>query len=130
MSRVLAVPDLHHPFCHKHALEFVLDVKARFKCDTVVQLGDELDMAALSRYDSDPDGMSAGDELKAAKVSLKPWFKAIPKLKLVESNHTIRPFKKAFSAGIPKAYLKSYSEFLDAPSGWSWEPRLFIDGVM
>jgi hypothetical protein len=61
---------------------------------------------------------------------LKPWFKAIPKLKLVESNHTIRPFKKAFSAGIPKAYLKSYSEFLDAPSGWSWEPRLFIDGVM
>lgn len=130
MSRVLILSDTHEPFAHPHAIEFMLDVKARFKCDRVVHSGDEIDQCALSQFDSDPDGMSAGDELKASVAAMQKWYKAFPKVDVMESNHGMRPFKKAFRAGIPRAYMKSYREFMKAPTGWNWHPKMFIDNVL
>ena len=130
MSRVLVISDTHEPFAHPHAIQFLEDVKHRFKCNKVVHIGDELDQAALSNFDSNPDGMSAGDELKAGQQAMKKWYKAFPNVDVMESNHGVRPFKKAFRAGIPTAYVRGYREFMKAPPGWNWFPKLFIDGVM
>lgn len=130
MENVLVISDTHEPFGHKDAVDFCREVKSRFKCTKVVHIGDEVDQCALSNFDSDPDGMSAGEELTLAKKALQKWYKAFPVVDLVESNHGLRPFKKAFRAGIPKAYIKTYKEFLDAPVGWNWQPRLFIDDVL
>lgn len=127
---VLAIGDQHRPFEHPDYLDFIWDTKKRFKANTVVNMGDEVDAAALSRYDSDPDGMSAGDEHKAAVEASKKWYKAFPIMSVLESNHGVRPFKRAFRAGIPSAYLKDYREFMQAPSGWQWSKRLVLDGVL
>jgi len=130
MSRVLVISDTHIPFSHKDSIEFLKDVKNRFKCNKVVHIGDEWDNAALSRFDKDPDGKSAGDEYKEAVQESKRWYTAFPSVEVVESNHGVRPFKKAFAAGIPRAYMKSYKEFTKAPAGWNWQPKLVIDDVL
>jgi predicted phosphodiesterase len=125
----LAISDLHCPFQHPHAFDFLSDLNKEYKPDVVVCIGDEVDMHAISNWNSDPDGMSVGDETATAKVALKPLWKLFPKMIITESNHTARPYRKAFSSGISRTMMRSYNEIYDAPSTVKWVPKVFIDGV-
>ncbi len=129
METVLAIPDLHCPFQHRDALAFLVAVAERWSPTKVVCLGDEVDFHAVSDYPSDPDGRSAGDEHLAALRALKGIYKEFPDVSVCESNHTIRPYKKAARYGLPQEFLKDYRELLSAPSGWSWKQSHTIDGV-
>ncbi len=130
MSRVLVIADSQNPFVHPDYLAFLLAVAKQYKTDTTVHVGDEVDHHALSDYDHDPDGLSPGHELTEAIESLKPFYKSFPDTKVCESNHASRIFTKAYKCGIPKAYLKDYREFLQAPDGWKWAVKWEIDGVI
>lgn len=127
---VLAIPDMHHPFVHPKFLDFIKKQRDRWKPDRVVCMGDELDHCAVSHYDKDPDGMSAGDEYTQAIKSIQPWYKEFPKVDVVESNHGSRPFKLAFKAGLPKAFLRDYHEFSKAPAGWKWHSTITLDDTL
>jgi len=127
---VLVIPDMHHPFCHQDTLEFLKYIKKRFMPDTFVCLGDEIDGHAFSRYMPDPDGDGPGKELAKSIEALIPFYKEFPDMLVCESNHTVRPWKKAFDAGLPAAFLPSYSTLLDAPDGWVWKQRHEVDGVL
>lgn len=130
MSIVLAIPDLHCPFQHPDAFKFLQAVKKKYKPNKVVCLGDEMDGHAISMHDSDPDGMSAGKELEQAKVELNKLYKIFPNVLVCTSNHGSLPYRRAYKFGIPKAFLKSYKEFLDAPQGWEWADEHEIDNVI
>lgn len=127
---VLAIPDLQAPFEHVDALPFVKAVRSAYKPTTIVCLGDEADKHALSEYGNDPDGMTAGLELHNCVEHLRPWYKAFPSVAVCISNHTERIFRKAYKCGIPKGYLKSYREFLEAPDDWHWRDQWEYDGVI
>lgn len=127
---VLAVGDLHAPFMHKDTVPFLKAVVNKKKPTKIVLLGDEADSHALSDYDHDPDGMSAGDELERCIEDLQPIYKMFPKADVCTSNHTARPFRQAYKYGIPRAYLKDYRDFLRAPKGWTWADTFEIDGVL
>jgi len=129
-SVVLVIPDMHHPFCHPDALSFLKAVKARFMPSKFVCLGDEIDACAFSKYPQDPDGMNAGQELKAAIESLTPFYLEFPDMLVCESNHTVRPWKQAYLAGLPASFLPSVAKALNAPDGWVWAGRHMIDDVL
>lgn len=129
MSRVLVISDTQAPFEHPDALPFLKAVADKYKTNAVVHVGDEVDFHAISDWDADPDGMSPGDELKKAIQNLRGFYKAFPKAKVCTSNHTARPLRRAFKQGLPKAFLRDYSEFLEAPKGWKWADSWEIDGV-
>ncbi|MDP9090726.1 MAG: hypothetical protein M3O26_18565 [Pseudomonadota bacterium] len=130
MSNVLILPDLQIPFHHPRSLEFLQRTQEKYKCDTVICVGDETDNAALSKFPKDPDGMSGGDELKAARAALKPFIAAFPKLRICESNHRQRLYKRAFEAGIPADYIASTHAYLDVPKTWRWAFQHKQDGVV
>ncbi len=127
---VLVIPDLQIPFEHSQAFEFLAAVKKKYQPTQIVCIGDEVDQHALSDYDSDPDGYSAGHELVEAIKRMKILYRMFPVVKVTTSNHTARIFRKAFKHGIPKAYLKDYQEFMEAPKGWIWKDHFEIDGVI
>lgn len=132
-ERVLAIPDLHLPFGHKDALPFVSAIYSKYKPTKVVFLGDEIDNHFLSEYVHDPDAMSAEDEFASALDQFKEYYKVFEEEEEVlvcESNHTVRPLKKASKAGIPTRFLREYREFLEAPEGWRWGQSWEIDGVV
>lgn len=118
---ILAIGDLHCPFMHEDATAFLTAVKAKYKPDTIVFLGDEIDNHAISFHDHDPDLASPGDELKAAIKQLRPLYKLFPKATILESNHGSLVYRKALSAGLPEAVLRSYREIVQAPQGWTWK---------
>lgn len=129
-EKVMVTPDLQMPFHHKDSLDFLYEVIKKERPSVHTNLGDECDMHALSDWDHDPDGMSAGDELKAAKKSLKELYQIIPETLVCTSNHTARPFRKAYKHGIPRTLIKDYKDFLEAPKGWHWADDWELDGVV
>jgi hypothetical protein len=127
---VLVIPDLHIPFNHIDALDFLKAVKDKYHPTQFVCLGDEIDAASFSRYTPDPDGMTPGQELAKAIEGLVPFYLEFPNMLVCESNHTVRPWKKAFDAGLPASFLPSIAKILNAPDGWQWASRWEIDGVL
>lgn len=128
--RVLCIPDLHCPFEHPDSLAFLQAVAKRYQTTAVVCLGDEIDAHALGRWPANPDGMSAGKETRQAIEHLRPFYKAFPQVMVCTSNHTVRPWKKAFEMGLPSAFLRSVEMVLDAPDGWRWADEWKIDNVL
>jgi hypothetical protein len=130
MANVLVIADTQEPFSHVDYFAFVKAVNSKYKCDVFVHVGDEVDFHALGQWDHDPDGYSPGHELAEAIKAMAKWYKEFPRMKMCTSNHTARPFRKAFKAGIPMGFLKEYREFLRAPAGWEWRDFWEIDGVL
>lgn len=118
---LLVIGDLHTPYMHQDATNFLKAVKAKYKPTEVVFMGDEVDAHATSYHEHDPDLMSAGDELLAAIEQLKPLYKLFPKATVLESNHGSLVYRKALTAGLPSAIIKGYREILEAPKGWTWK---------
>lgn len=127
---VLAIPDMHTPFEHPDTIPFLKWLREKYRPTKVVCLGDEIDMHAVSDHDKDPDGFSAGHELERAIEHLQPVYRLFPDVLVCTSNHTARPYRQAFKFGLPKAFLKSYHEFLGAPRGWVWADSHEVDGVI
>ena len=125
-SRILFISDLHFPYHHPNTFEFLQMLKDRYNPTRVIGLGDELDKHALSFHDSDPDLMSAGDELRASLPFIKRLYEMFPKMDIVDSNHGSMVWRKAKHHGIPRHYIKSYNEVLQVGDGWKWYNDLVI----
>lgn len=130
MSKVLIISDLQLPFAHKDSFEFLKQMKLKYKPDKIVCIGDFMDQHALSDYDTNPNGMSAGDELKAAIKIAKKFYQLFPIVDILTSNHDVRIYKKAIKSGIPMEYIKSYNEWMQAPATWVFHDRLVLDNVL
>lgn len=126
-SRILFISDMHIPYHHPNLLNFLQMLKDRYNPTRVICLGDETDKHALSFHDSDPDLMSAGDELRAALPVIAQIHKMFPVMDLVDSNHGSMVWRKAKHHGIPRHYIKSYNEVLGVGDGWEWHNDLVLD---
>lgn len=125
-SRILLISDMHIPYHHEDTFKFLQYLKDKYKPTRIICLGDELDKHALSYHDSDPDLMSAGDELKKSQQYIKEVKEMFPKMDLLDSNHGSMVWRKAKTFGIPKAYIKSYQEVLGVDDNWKWHFDLTI----
>ena len=123
---VLVISDLHIPYHHPDAFDFLTALKKKYKPDLVVNIGDELDQHALSFHDSNPDLMSAGDELRCSKRYIKELEKIFPEMTLVHSNHSSLVYRRALKHGLPVDYLRSYNEYLNVSNKWKWVDDLRI----
>lgn len=120
-ARALIIGDLHAPYNHPDAINFLIELDKKYKFDFVANAGDELDFHAISFHDHDPDLLSPGHELEAAIKILEPLYKTFPEMKLAESNHGSLAYRKGKHFGLPRYVLKSYREVLNAPAGWDWQ---------
>jgi predicted phosphodiesterase len=128
-NRILVIGDLHEPFCLDGYLEFCIKTYAENNCNKVVFIGDVIDSHAGSYHEQDPDGMGGGDELDLAIIKLKTWYKAFPEADVTIGNHDRISYRKAFSGGIPKRWMKSFGEVLETPN-WNYVESIDIDGVL
>lgn len=128
-KNVLVIGDLHEPFCLDGYLEHCLDTYNKYKCNEVVFIGDIIDNHASSYHETDPDGHSAGQELKMAIQRIKQWYSAFPKATVIIGNHDRLIMRKAYSSGLSKLWIKDYAEVLGTP-GWTFTDSIEIDNVL
>lgn len=124
---ILVVSDFHAPYNHPDAVAFLKACKAKYRPDKVVCIGDEIDGAAWSYHETNPDLPNAGLELQLAIEAMKPLYKLFPNADVLESNHGSLVYRKAMTAGLPAAVIKSYRNQIQAPKGWNWFETLVLD---
>jgi hypothetical protein len=129
-KRILVLSDMHHPYSHPDTFKFLKALKGKFKFDKVVCIGDEIDGAAWSYHESNPDLPNAGLEHKLAIKSLKPIYKLFPKVDILESNHGSLVYRKAITAGLPAEMIKAYRDQIDAPKNWNWFETLKVNTAL
>ena len=128
-KNVLVIGDLHEPFCLGGYLEHCIETYNKYKCNEVVFIGDIIDNHASSYHETDPDGHSAGQELKMAIQRIKQWYSAFPKATVIIGNHDRLIMRKAYSSGLSKLWIKDYAEVLGTP-GWNFTDSVEIDNVL
>jgi predicted phosphodiesterase len=128
MASVLVISDLHLPAVHADYLDFVLDIKRKYKTNTTVLIGDVIDHASISFHKKHPENPAAIDEYDSAMVRLKDWYKAFPKAYVTVGNHDERVLRLAADAGIPPMYIRNYKEVYKT-KGWDWVPSVELDNV-
>ena len=128
-NRILVIGDLHEPFCLDGYLKFCKETYANYNCNKVVFIGDVIDSHASSYHEQDPDGMGGGDELDLAIKKLKKWHRSFPEADVMIGNHDRIAYRKAFTGGIPKRWMKPFSEVLETPT-WNYLESVEIDNVL
>lgn len=127
-NNILIIGDLHAPFNLPDYLEFCLEQQKKFKCGTVIFIGDVIDNHYSSYHESDPDGMSAGDELDVAINELQKYYRVFPKAFVIIGNHDRLVYRKAFTGGVSKRWIKEYKEVLKVPN-WDFVESLDLFDV-
>lgn len=129
MSKVLVIGDIHEPFCLDGYLQHCKNQYKEFKCNKVVFIGDIIDSHYSSFHSTDPDGMSAKDELNLSIKKLRKWHKAFPKATVIIGNHDRIVARKALANGISAKWIKEYKDVLEVPS-WNFKTDETIDNVL
>ncbi len=128
ISRVLVVGDIHAPFDLDGYLQHCIDTYRKYNCNSVVFIGDIIDNHYSSYHETDPNGLSGGEELSMAIKRIRPYYEAFPKATVITGNHDRMIMRKAFSSAIPKEWIKPYNDVLGTPE-WEWTERIVIDDV-
>ena len=129
IRNILVIGDLHEPFCLDGYLEFCQEQYINHNCNQVIFIGDIIDAHGFSYHEPDPDGMSAGLELKTAINKIAKWYEAFPNADVLIGNHDRMASRKAMTGGIPAAWIRSYNEVLNTPN-WNWCESIVYDGVL
>ena len=127
-SNVLVIGDLHEPFCLDAYLDFCKEQYEKFGCQEVVFIGDIIDNHYSSYHETNPDGMSGGDELELAIKRISRWYRAFPKATVIIGNHDRMVMRKSQTGNIPKKWIKSYQEVLEVPN-WVFTERYVKDNI-
>lgn len=126
--RNLTIGDIHSPYSRKGYLQFCVDIYKKYNCNSVLFIGDVVDLHSISFYPKHPDLPNASKEYELASQEIKKWYKAFPKAKVCIGNHDARPLRLAQSVNIPDKMLKDFSDIWTTPN-WLWDWEFIIDGV-
>jgi hypothetical protein len=95
--RVAILPDIHAPYHHKEAWALTVQALRAWAPDTVIQLGDLIDLACVSSYVKDPrTTLSLAEEVRVARevvadiASIVDAPRSGKKLVMCAGNHSAR----------------------------------------
>ena len=128
-ENILIIPDPHAPFVKSGYLEFCKSIYDKYNCNKVIFTGDLVDNHFSSFHEADPDGYSAGDELKIAIDCIAKFYEVFPEADVCIGNHDRIVNRKAFSAGVSKLWIKEYKDVLNTPN-WVFKEEFVYNGVL
>lgn len=128
LNNILIIGDLHAPFTLPKYLDFCKEQQKKYNCGRVIFIGDIIDNHYSSYHESDPDGMSAGDELDKSIKDIQKYYEAFPTATVIIGNHDRLVHRKAFSGGLSKRWIKEYKDVLNVPN-WDFVESLDLFNI-
>ena len=126
--RVLAIGDLHNPWDRRGYRAFCQDLYYEWDCDTVVFMGDIVDLHAISFHQAEPGCPGPLEEYELALAAVQRWYSVFSKAKVCLGNHDMRVIRRAKSVDIPDIFIRKHSQVWKTP-GWKWAKSFIIDDV-
>jgi len=125
----LVISDLHLPYQHPDAFEFLFALNEYFKFDLILNVGDIYDHHRGSYHESEPDAMGEEEEYDAAKKYAHELEQIFPQMVITEGNHDQVPKRKLKSAGLPQSVLADYNQMYGTGEGWEWNSEYWFDSA-
>lgn len=139
-ERVLLISDLHAPYHHQDAYDFLEALSLKYKFDRIINLGDEMDYHFASFHTVEPEALGGQQELEEGRELMRKLEALFPEVDLVDSNHGSMAYRKAKEAGLPKHLIMPYRDAIfgeltawgevhrpgNRGHGWRWHPNLTI----
>lgn len=129
-DNILVIGDIHAPFTHKEYLQFCRHQQELFNCGTVIFIGDLADFHYSSFHNTDPDGLSAGDEAEEAALQLEEWYEMFPNAIVTVGNHDLILYRKMFATGLSRRYARTWNELYHTPDTWQFVDKIVINNIM
>jgi len=124
--RALVISDLHFPYVHPDAINFLVAIQEEYELDKVICVGDVLDFHATSYHEIEDGSYSSTDELRISKDLAQELESVFPKMLISLGNHDMLARRKAKTAGIPEDCLKDFNGLLGVGKGWKWKDHHYI----
>jgi len=128
LNNILIIGDLHAPFTLPKYLKFCRQQQELYNCGTVIFIGDIIDNHYSSYHESDPDGYSAGEELDRAIDMISDWYYTFPKATVIIGNHDRLVYRKAYSSGVSKRWIREYKDVLNT-ADWNFVENIELFSV-
>lgn len=125
-KRIFCISDLHSPYHHKDALDFIKACKKKYKPTRWINMGDEVDGNSWSFHQTDPDLDAPTQELDKAKIFLHKLQEVVPTMQFLESNHGSLLYRKRKFHMLPEQMIKDYADVLEVKKTWTWHPHILI----
>ena len=123
---VLIMPDIHAPYHHPDAIEFLKWAYQSRGCGSVVNVGDLFDFHAMSRHVTEIDAPNAEKEYDRALEFVAELTDVFPEGDLVLGNHDLIPQRQMKDIGLSTRILKSHNELYGLPKGWTVHPHYYV----
>jgi hypothetical protein len=116
----LYISDLHIPYHHPQAFDFLYELNHIYKFDRIVSVGDVYDHHQASFHPSEPDALNAEDEYQESKRYARELQQIFPKMDITPGNHCRIPQRKAKEVGLPISMLSDFNKLYGTKRGWRW----------
>ena len=126
-GNTLVMPDLHLPYHHVEAFDFLELLSKHYKFTRVLNVGDIFDHHRPSFHESETDAMNSEDEFEAALRESKALQKMFPEMIITIGNHDAIPVRQAKNIGLPLAMLSDFNKVYNLKDGWEWVDQYWFD---
>ena len=121
---ILCFGDLHSPYQHPDAIDFLKAIKEKYEPDRIINMGDELDNHAINLHMRDPDLPNHKHELDKARDFCQKLYHLFPVMEILDSNHGSLAIRVGKKAGLSSEVIRSPNEILQIPNGWTWHESI------
>lgn len=123
----LIISDLHLPYQHKDALDFLWALAQRYDVQRVLNVGDLYDHHRGSYHESEPDALSEEQEYYAARRDAHVLQEMFPEMVITAGNHDAIPQRKLKTVGLPTSMVADYNALYDTEDTWIWTDHYWFD---
>jgi predicted MPP superfamily phosphohydrolase len=125
MKNILIISDMHVPYHHPDAIDFLRALHKKYKFELIKNAGDLVDNHSGSFHQIEYGTLSAKEEHEQAVKAVQELYKLFPKMTVILGNHGSMTYRKAKMADIPLDHIKSYNDIYGT-KGWKWTDKDFF----
>jgi len=126
-GNTLVMPDLHLPYQHQDAFDFLWALHKHYKFQRVLNVGDIFDHHRPSFHESETDAMNSEDEFEKALADSKELQGMFPEMTITIGNHDAIPVRQAKAVGLPLGMLSDFNKVYGLKSTWKWVDQHWFD---
>lgn len=118
----LFISDLHAPYQHPDAYDFLYGLHDYYQFDQICNVGDIVDNHYPSFHEKEPGCYGGSEEIEKATEWLQKLEDLFPNMKVSLGNHDILSKRKANSVNIPLEWVSHPNQVYQLNGGWDWQP--------
>lgn len=128
-KNILVISDLHLPYQHRDAFDFLYALDCQHNFDEVLNVGDLYDHHRGSYHESEPDALGEEEEYYAAQDAAFDLQSLFPKMVITQGNHDAIPQRKLKTVGLPTSIVSDYNKLYGTEESWEWKDRHMFDSA-